>query len=483
MTESGFDYAERRYIPISDDTAEALRIRQGDLYVSRGNGSLHLLGRVTLAQEPPERIVFPDTMIRLRFYPDAVAGKFINLLWQGRVVRQQIEKRARTTAGIYKISQRDIEAFRIPVAPLAEQRRIVEKVEELFSDLDAGVAALERVRTKLTRYRSAVLHAAVTGRLTAAWRDQHGPPSEPGPQLLQRVLAERRRQWEERTLARYARDGRQPPKGWRDRYPQPAEPNTEGLPELPAGWCWVTVDQLSSHIRNGYFQSPTGLCTGVPILRINAVRPMDVRLGECRYLPDSDALRDYFIEDGDLLFTRYNGSVELLGVAGMVRGCTEPVVHPDKLIRVKAVLSHPQPAFLEVACNAGMSRAHMVGRARTTAGQTGISGTDVKETPVPLPPVAEQAAVVEAVQEKLSQIDALEAEVGRGLARAGRLRQAILKAAFEGRLVPQDPTDEPAATLLERLRRSRAAEPKANGRKPRPARGIRRPGSDGDAPT
>ena len=93
----------------------------------------------------------------------------------------------------------------------------------------------------------------------------------------------------------------------------------------------------------------------------------------------------------------------------------------------------------------------------------------VLDQPIPLPPLAEQTAIVEAVQEKLSQIDALEAEVEHGLARAGRLRQAILKAAFEGRLVPQDPNDEPATVLLERLRNARTA-PAANGDNPKPAR-------------
>ena len=180
---------------------------------------------------------------------------------------------------------------------------------------------------------------------------------------------------------------------------------------------------------------------------------MKVDLKEVRYferLPiESDG---YWIEENDLLFTRYNGSVDLLGVSGMVRNCTEPTLHPDKLIRVKTVLGTPLPSFIEIASNVGFSRRHMESRTRTTAGQTGISGKDIREIPLPLPSSDEQKQILSEVGQRLSIVDAIEAQVEANLKRAARLRQGILKRAFEGRLVPQDPDDEPAARLLERLR-------------------------------
>jgi type I restriction enzyme S subunit len=216
------------------------------------------------------------------------------------------------------------------------------------------------------------------------------------------------------------------------------------------------MDQVIWHLKNGYFQSPTGATSGHRILRINAVRPMRVDLDEIRYLDQlSGDSAGYYVEDGDLLFTRYNGSVELLGVAGMVRGCSQPTLHPDKLICVKTAGGQPLAAYLEIACNVGEARKHMRSRARTTAGQTGISGVDIREMPVPLPPMAEQAEIVAEVERRLSIVDELEAQVAADLKRAGRLRQSILKRAFAGRLVPQDPSDEPAAKLLERISRQR----------------------------
>lgn len=356
-------------------------------------------------------------------------------------------------------SARDVEflGLSVAVAPVGEQARIVAQLDELLSDLDAGVAALERARANLKKYRAAVLKAAVTGDLTADWRAAH-THVEPATKLLDRTLAERRRKWEADQQARFAATGKMPPKNWQEKYPEPVKPDTGNLPELPQSWCWAKLDQLISYLRNGYFQSPTPLDSGTRLLRINAVRPMRVELSECRYLPPSESLADYFVEDGDLLFTRYNGSLDLLGVAGLVRGCTEPTVHPDKLIRVKAVLPDPLPHYIEVACNTGESRRHMMGRARTTAGQTGISGGDVREMPVPLPPLAEQETIVAEVEERLSVIAATADYIAASLKRAGRLRQSILKEAFAGRLVPQDPNDEPAAALLDRIRQARHAE-------------------------
>jgi type I restriction enzyme S subunit len=178
---------------------------------------------------------------------------------------------------------------------------------------------------------------------------------------------------------------------------------------------------------------------------------MSVDLTECRFLDEFNGpVQDYYIENGDLLFTRYNGSVDLLGVAGMVRNCTGNVLHPDKLIRVKLAIPHPLSSFVEIAANVGLSRQHMVGRARTTAGQTGISGADIRQMPIPLAPVQEQSIVIDEVTERLTVIERMEQAVVKGLVRSSRLRQSILKRAFEGKLVPQDPTDEPATLLVGR---------------------------------
>jgi type I restriction enzyme S subunit len=349
------------------------------------------------------------------------------------------------------VSGDDVRAFEIPLAPLSEQQRIVAGIEQQFTRLDVGAAALQRARKKLKRYRAAVLKAAVEGKLTETWRAEH-PTTEPASVLLERIVKERRAKWEADLRAK----GKDPGKV---KYVEAAVPDMERLPELPEGWCWATVEQLIYYLRNGLPQKPESSPPGHRILRINAVRPMSVDLDEVRYLqlPEQE-VKGYFLDNGDILFTRYNGSLELLGVAGMVRGSSLPTLHPDKLIRIKTVLAEPLSSYVELASNVGISRAQLESKARTTAGQTGISGSDIKQVPIPLPPLLEQGQIVAEVERHLSLISQLEITVEASLKRAERLRQNILREAFAGRLVPQDPDDESASVLLERIRGERGGE-------------------------
>lgn len=211
-----------------------------------------------------------------------------------------------------------------------------------------------------------------------------------------------RSKWEEAQLAKYSEKGQSPPKGWKGRYPEPVRPDVAAMPELPVGWRWATIDQLATEVKNGTARAPTKEAVGHRILRINAVRPLSVDLGEVRHvdLPESEA-REAAVRNGDLLFTRYNGSPELVGVAGLVRRLDQEILHPDKLIRVRALMVPSMQDYLEIACNVGFSREHIRRRTRTTAGQAGVSGADIKQTPIPMPPADEIGAVVEEASRSL----------------------------------------------------------------------------------
>ena len=160
MSNTGFDYSDIRYLPLDDSDIDDLFIREGDFFMSRGNGSLHLVGRGTSAQKPPEPTIFPDTMIRLRLANPVLTSGWLRTIWPSRVVRAQIETRVKTTAGIYKIAQPQVESIAVPLPPFAEQMRIVAEVERRLSvveELEATVAAnLQRA----TRLRQSVLQAA-----------------------------------------------------------------------------------------------------------------------------------------------------------------------------------------------------------------------------------------------------------------------------------------------------------------------------------
>jgi type I restriction enzyme S subunit len=371
-------------------------------------------------------------------------------------------------------SARDNEflAMSVRVAPTNEQRRIVQKIEELFSKLDAGVAALERVKANLKRYRAAVLKAAVEGKLTAGWRAKH-PDTEPASKLLECILKERRRKWEEAQLAKYAASGREPPKGWREKYKEPAGPKTSGLIELAPSWCWATVEQLLHGIEAGKsFECLTRQAAADEwgVIKVSAMTWGRFLGEENKAIPrDKSIDRETEIRPGDLLLSRSN-TVELVGATVLVESCRTKLLLSDKSMRLLAV-DAVNGRWLHKAFSSRVARRQLSAMATGTSdSMRNVSQEKVFSVRLPLPPLAEQDQIVAEVERRLSIVDELEAQVEADLKRAGRLRQSILKRAFAGRLVPQDPTDEPAAKLLERIRLTKqgdkpAMAPRAGRRK------------------
>jgi type I restriction enzyme S subunit len=177
--------------------------------------------------------------------------------------------------------------FEIPIAPLNEQRRIVAKIDELFSELDAGVASLQRARALLKKYRQAVLKAGVIGELSRDWRERHkGEIKETGAELLQRILKARRAAWEAAQLEKFrAKGNRSRDDRWKQKYKEPGPPDTTDLPALPPGWAWATVQQLCEAerpISYGVLQPGANVVNGIPLVRVGDVSDGRVAVGELK---------------------------------------------------------------------------------------------------------------------------------------------------------------------------------------------------------
>jgi type I restriction enzyme S subunit len=345
--------------------------------------------------------------------------------------------------------------FDVPIPPEHEQDRIVAKIEELLSDLDAGVSALERARANLKKYRAAVLKSAVTGELTAEWRAAH-PHVEPANKLLDRVLAEQRRKWEADQQAKFATNGKTPPKDWRDKYAAPKPPDTTLLPELPKGWCWATVVQVGN-VQLGRQRSPKHHKGPHmrPYLRVanvfeDRIDTSDVM--EMNFSPEE--FNTYSLAFGDILLNE-GQSMELVGRPAMYRDEMPGACFTNTLVRFRAN-DGIDPRFALRVFLAYLKNGRFQEVATITVNIAHLGAGRFAEIEFPVPPLEEQAAIIEELDRHFSMLEAAERAVNTSLIRASSLRKSILKEAFSGRLVPQDSADEPASVLLDRIRGARA---------------------------
>ncbi len=361
--------------------------------------------------------------------------------------------------GIPHVDPVVLAALKFQLPPLAEQTRIVQKLEELLTGLDAGVAELKAAQNKLAQYRQSLLKAAVDGSLTAEWRDQN-TPTETGAQLLTRILQERRARWEAKQRAKFEAQGKAPPKDWQKKYPEPVSPDTNDLPELPTGWVWASVDQLSE-IQGGIQKQPSRapVLNKYPFLRVANVARGKLNLDEVHQIElFPGELERLALIQGDVLIVEGNGSLTEIGRCAIWDGSILNAVHQNHLIRVRPIALASQ--FVETWLNSLGGIDKLTKLAATTSGLYTLSVGKISKIPVPIAPLIEQEAAITELVKGLSALDAQVKWVSHSLKQSAAQRQNILRAAFSGQLVPQDPDDEPASVLLARVRNERANKEK-----------------------
>lgn len=389
------------------------------------------------------------------FVPEVgVEARFVawQLIWREGEILSACSKNGTTVASIEGPA---LARFPLHVAPTAEQTRIVEKLEELLSDLDAGVAELKAAQKKLALYRQSLLKAAVEGALTAYWRARRaarGESLETGADLLARILTERRARWEARQMAKFKEQGKTPPKGWQAKYPEPALPDTADLPTLPEGWVWASVSQLSE-IQGGIQKQPsrTPKENKYPFLRVANVHRGNLKLDDVHEIELFEGeLERLMLKPGDVLIVEGNGSLSEIGRCALWDGSLPEAVHQNHLIRVRPI--GVQSAFMEAWLNSVRGIDRITTLAATTSGLYTLNISKISKVPVPVPPHEEQTLLLGLLRERIEDCNQQEAAVKFGLKQSAAQRKNLLKAAFSGQLVQQDPNDESASELLARIR-------------------------------
>jgi type I restriction enzyme S subunit len=392
-----------------DGWDQARYIRTGDiLWNSTGTGTV---GRAYLVK--PLDMVQPkvvDSHVTIVRLANEVDYRFVFYWIKGPSVQQKIEEMCDGSTNQIELSRTSISATEIPLAPLPEQKRIADKLDTVLARVDACRERLNHVSLILKRFRQSVLAAAMSGTLTEDWH-MHQNEDKKSLDL-----------------------------------------------SIDMKWKRVRFADILTEMRNGLSPKPSEHPPGEKILRISSVRSGRIDYIDHKFLVVEEKIANqYKLMADDLLFTRYNGSLEFVGVCAQVSSQGEGYLYPDKLIRVRLDKTRALPAYVEIVFETSKIRSVIENSVKSTSGQKGISGGDLKSVEFMLPSLTEQYEMVRRVEALFAFADRLEARLATARTTTERLTPALLAKAFRGELVPQDPNDEPAADLLKRLSKANAA--------------------------
>nr|WP_274616670.1 restriction endonuclease subunit S [Vibrio fluvialis] len=274
--------------------------------------------------------------------------------------------------------------------------------------------------------------------------------------MLARILKQRREQWQQQKLAEFAEKGKTPPKNWQDKYPEPVQPDTTDLPELPEGWVWASVAQLG-YVQLGRQRTPSKMKGENPQKYIRAanITEQGINFNDVLEMDFTEKeIPIYQLKTGDLLLTEASGSPEHVG-----RPCIWPDV--DGVYCFQNTVIRFQPSVISADFSFFIFYAYQkLGKYIDVSGGVGInhlSAGKFSKIAVPLPPLVEQGVLVAEITAELDAIDRQTEATVLGLKQAEAQRKNILKSAFSGQLVPQEPNDEHASVLLEKIKQEREA--------------------------
>ncbi|MBN1424111.1 restriction endonuclease subunit S [Candidatus Fermentibacteria bacterium] len=408
LRDGRIDHSSLRHF-ISDEAHQAQSrsiLREGDILFSIA-GTLGQTCEVHPQDLPANT---NQALAIVRGTGSSLDARFLRFVLSSEIARGVVAEQARG-AGMNNISLADVAAIELPLPPLAEQRRIVEKVEELLAHVNAARDSLAKIPSILKRFRQSILSSACSGRLTEDWRE------------------------------------------------------ADNADDIPSGWVWVTPTDLAEPVPNALTIGPFGSNlkvsdyqeAGVPLVFVRDIRAEAFGGPMTRFISREKAreLSSHIVRPGDLLLTKM----------GEPPGDTAvyPAGRPDAVITADCIKLTPRRevatgAYLRFCFRAEPARAQIIEQTMGVAQQK-LSLARFRQVRLPLPPLAEQHEIVRRVEALFAVVDAIENRVAQASARADRLTQSILAKAFRGDLVPTEASlarassrpYESAAELLARM--------------------------------
>lgn len=338
----------------------------------------------------------------------------------------------------------------IPIPPLNEQRRIVAKIEALKARSQRVKEELEAIAPLLDQFRQSVLAAAFRGDLTADWREKN-PDVEPASVLLERIRAERRRRWEEAELEKMKAQGKTPKDNkWKEKYEEPIPADTSDLPAIPNSWTWATLPEIGELNRGKSKHRPRNdpaLFGGTyPFIQTGEIRNANGVISNFSQTYSEFGLKQSRLWSKGTLCITIAANIAETAILGF------PACFPDSIVGFLPETSGCDVRFVEFFMRTAKNDLE---RFAPATAQKNINLEILRVVAIPFPPLEEQQNIIAAIERYFSVTEAIEGMLSENCEQIQRLDQSILSKAFRGELVPQDPNDEPASVLLERIRAER----------------------------
>ena len=374
-------------------------------------------GAFGIIPEELEGAIITNDFLAFDINEDEVERDFFNVFLQSPVFLEACIKASRGNTNRKRVDEDFFLNYQVNLPPLPDQHDLIKQINKGRTKLALAQHEITHQQSLLAKLKQAILQEAIQGKLTADWRAAH-PDVEPASQLLHRIQAEKARLIAAKKL--------------RPEKPLPKITPAEIPFEVPKGWEWCRLGNVIGDTDSGW--SPACLKNEAPIgkwgvLRTTAVQVREYLENENKELPPTLTPRpEAEARTGDILMTRA-GPANRVGICCLVRATRPLLMISDKLVRFRPVLSDPEylelfaatPQFQELieASKQGMAQS-----------QVNISRENLTATLIPLPPLAEQAAIVERVEALMTTCRALEAEIEQARTHAAHLLQAVLKEAF-----------------------------------------------------
>jgi type I restriction enzyme, S subunit len=414
-------------VPKLETNLEKYKLKKRDIIFNNTN-SAELVGKTVIFNDEIENCVYSNHLTRIRVNENLILPEFLVNYLRLEQRKGTFELLCRRFVGQAAVPRESLLNLEFLLPPINEQKRIIQKIEELFKESKSARESLDKIPQIMKKFKQSVLASAFKGELVP-----QDPNDEPAEKLLEKIEVGRKT----------------------TKITKKIELDENDLSEIPQNWKWAPLGDLLDNLQYGTSDKASATAeTGIPILRMGNIQEGKLDLSSLKYIKlETKELQKYILQKNDILINRTN-SPELVGKSAMFN-TDKNFVFASYLIRLTTVRNLVIPQYVNYVINSLYGRRHVEKVRHQVAGQSNINSGDIRQMPIPLSPLNEQRRIVSKIAELFSFADQIEKSVEETKKRAGRMDQAILAKAFCGELVPHDPNDEPASVLLERIKQEK----------------------------